>query len=64
MIKIVIIFHNIPLHFQRDPDDTEGRAVRVCVEAAGDAGGPDALEAHAVGADLHQDVAEDPATGE
>ena len=51
-------------HFQRDPDCAAGRSVRVCVEAAGDAGGPDALQAHAAGADIHQDIAQDAATGE
>ena len=34
------------------------------MEAAGDAGGPDALQAHAAGADIHQDLAQDPAAGE
>ena len=49
---------------QRDPDGAEGRSLRVGVEAAGDAGRPDARAAHADGADVHQDVAQDPAAGE
>ena len=34
------------------------------MEAAGDAGGPDALQAHAARTDIHQDVAQDAAAGE
>ena len=50
--------------FQRNTDGAEGRPLRVGVEAAGDAGGPDALQAHAAGTDLHQDIAQDAAAGE
>ena len=58
------IYFGFSFYFQRDPDGAAGRSVRVCVEAAGDAGGPDALQAHAAGADIHQDLAQDPAAGE
>ena len=36
----------------------------ILYNSAGDAGRPDARAAHADGADVHQDVAQDPAAGE
>ena len=49
---------------QRDADGAAWRSVHVGVEAAGDARRPDAHQAHAARADLHQDVAQDAAAGE